>query len=103
PPTPLPYPTLFRSPRTKLPEWLFAILKSGVHSAPERDPGTSGRATFVALMPEAPLVAPYGTPGLRVVPLDPPLTSILAAGPESRATPPPPPPPGPCRFARLNA
>src|SRR5450755_1468969 len=79
------------------------MVKSGVHSAPERTPGVWDSDTFVALIPELPLVAPYGTPGVRVVPLAPPLTLILAADPESRTAPPPPPPPGPCLLARLNA
>ncbi len=58
-------------------------------------PVTCDNVALVELVPGPPGVAPYATPGFRVVPFPPPRVLMLAAAPETKTTPPAPPPPGP--------
>src|ERR1035441_3592783 len=82
-------------PRVKLPTWLLLKVRSGEHSAEDCIPVTCDNVAIVELVPAAPGVAPYATPGVRVVPFPPPSVLMLAAAPETKTTPPAPPPPGP--------
>ena len=87
-------------PRVKLPTWVLLNVRSGVRGGEDCMPVTCDNVALVELVPAEPGVAPYGTPGVNVVPFPPPSVLIVAV-PETKTTPPAPPPPGPWRSSRL--